>query len=69
MNKSFLENYNKELTFMREMAEEFAQKHPKIAGRLGLQANEVADPFVERLIEAFCFMSARIQLKLDAEFP
>lgn len=30
---------------------------------------EVADPYVERLIEAFCFMSARTQIKLDAEFP
>jgi type VI secretion system protein ImpG len=30
---------------------------------------EVADPYVERLLEGFAFMSARIQLKMDAEFP
>ncbi len=54
---------------MREMAAEFAKKHPKIAKRLGMHGIEVADPYVERLIEAFCFMAARTQLKLDAEFP
>lgn len=54
---------------MREMAREFAEKHPKIAGRLGMHGIETADPYVERLIEAFCFLSARTQIKLDAEFP
>lgn len=69
MQRNFLDYYNKELTFMREMSHEFAIQHPKIAKRLGMHGIEVADPFVERLIEAFCFMSARTQLKLDAEFP
>jgi len=54
---------------MRESAGEFAELHPKIARRLGLRGTEVADPYVERLIEAFCFMSARMRIKLDAEFP
>ncbi len=54
---------------MRESAAEFAELHPKIARRLGLHGVEVADPYVERLIEAFCFMSARMRIKLDAEFP
>ncbi|WP_147193900.1 type VI secretion system baseplate subunit TssF [Pantoea sp. MBD-2R] len=69
MDHKFLDYYNQELTFMKEMAGEFAEKHPKIASRLGMHGVEVADPFVERLIEAFCFLSARTQLKLDAEFP
>ncbi|END6102015.1 type VI secretion system baseplate subunit TssF [Yersinia enterocolitica] len=69
MDHKFLDYYNKELTFMREMAQEFADKHPKIAGRLGMHGIEVADPYVERLIESFCFLSARTQIKLDAEFP
>lgn len=69
MHPQFLEYYNRELTYMREMSGEFAAQHPKIARRLGLQGNESADPFVERLIESFCFISARTQLKLDAEFP
>ncbi|MEI2266625.1 type VI secretion system baseplate subunit TssF [Erwinia sp. CGal63] len=69
MNHKFLDYYNQELTFMKETVREFAEKHPKIAGRLGMRGIETADPYVERLIEAFCFLSARTHLKLDAEFP
>ncbi|TBL68520.1 type VI secretion system baseplate subunit TssF [Hafnia alvei] len=69
MEQNFLDYYNRELTFIRETAQEFAVRHPKIAGRLGMNGIEVADPYVERLIEAFCFLSARTQIKLDAEFP
>lgn len=69
MDPQFLDYYSRELTYMREMAGEFAAQHPKIARRLGMQGIKVADPYVERLIEAFCFMSARTQIKLDAEFP
>ncbi|APA90024.1 type VI secretion system baseplate subunit TssF (plasmid) [Paraburkholderia sprentiae WSM5005] len=69
MDPQFLDYYSRELTYMREMAGEFAAHHPKIARRLGMEGIDVADPYVERLIEAFCFMSARTQIKLDAEFP
>lgn len=69
MDPQLLDYYNKELVYMREMAGEFAASHPKIARRLGMQGIEVADPYVERLVEAFSFMSARMQIKLDAEFP
>lgn len=69
MDPQLLDYYNRELTYMREAAGEFAQLHPKIARRLGMQGVEVADPYVERLIESFCFMSARMNIKLDAEFP
>lgn len=69
MDPQLLDYYNRELTYMREAGSEFAQLHPKIARRLGMQGVEVADPYVERLIESFCFMSARMRIKLDAEFP
>ncbi|HEY0819134.1 MAG TPA: type VI secretion system baseplate subunit TssF [Rhizobacter sp.] len=69
MDPLLLDYYNKELIYMREMASEFAASHPKIARRLGMHGIEVADPYVERLIESFSFMSARMQIKLDAEFP
>jgi type VI secretion system protein ImpG len=69
MDPQLLDYYNQELTYMREATGEFADLHPKIARRLGLQGVEVADPYVERLIESFCFMSARMRIKLDAEFP
>lgn len=69
MDPRLLEYYTSELVYMRELAGEFAQAHPKIARRLGMQAGEIGDPYVERLIESFCFMSARMQLRLDADFP
>ncbi|CAG9170670.1 hypothetical protein LMG23992_01712 [Cupriavidus laharis] len=69
MDPQLLDYYNRELVYMRELAGEFAQQHPKVARRLGMHGTEVADPYVERLIEAFCFLSARTQIKLDAEFP
>jgi len=69
MDPRLLDYYNKELVYMREAASEFASSHPKIARRLGMHGIEVADPYVERLIESFSFMSARMQIKLDAEFP
>ncbi|WP_322047523.1 type VI secretion system baseplate subunit TssF [Paraburkholderia sp. J67] len=69
MDPLLLDYYNRELIYMRALAGEFAHQHPKIAARLGMNAAEVADPYVERLIEAFCFMAARMQIKIDAEFP
>ena len=69
MDTRMLRYYNQELQYMREMGAEFAAAFPKIAARLALDATEVADPYVERLLEGFSFLSARVRLKLDAEFP
>lgn len=69
MDPRLLGYYNRELQFLREMGGEFAAEFPKIAGRLGLDSFECADPYVERLLEGFAFLAARVQLKLDAEFP
>jgi type VI secretion system protein ImpG len=69
MDPKFLKYYNSELHFMREMGGEFAKQFPKIAGRLGFDGFECNDPYVERLLEGFSFLAARIQFKLDAEFP
>ena len=64
-----LQYYERELQYVREMGAEFARDYPKIAGRLGMEGLECADPYVERLLEAFAFLAARVQLKIDAEFP
>jgi len=69
MHPRLLEYYNRELAHLRDMGAEFAQEFPKVAARLGMEGLEVADPYVERLMEGFAFVAARIQLKLDAEFP
>lgn len=69
MDPRLLDLYEKELRYFRESAGEFAQAYPKIARRLAMDGTEVADPYVERLIEATAFLSARVGLKLDAEYP
>lgn len=69
MNPQLLKYYNQELQYIREMGGEFAQEYPKIAGRLGMDGFDCADPYVERLLEGFAFLAARVQLKLDAQFP
>jgi type VI secretion system protein ImpG len=69
MDPRLLRYYNDELRHLREMGAEFAKQFPKIAARLGMEGLEVADPYVERLMEGFAFLAGRIQLKLDAEFP
>ncbi len=72
MDERLVAHYNSELRHIREMAGEFAQEFPKIASRLGLDKDartECPDPYVERLLEGFAFLAARVHLKLDAEFP
>jgi type VI secretion system protein ImpG len=69
MNPRLLRYYSQELQHLREVGGEFAREYPKIAGRLGLEGFECADPYVERLLEGFSFLAARVQMKLDAEFP
>jgi type VI secretion system protein ImpG len=69
MDPKLLEYYNRELQFMRESGAEFARQYPRVAARLGLDGLECADPYVERLLEGFAFLAARVQLKLDARQP
>src|SRR6185295_11246538 len=69
MDPRLLQYYNLELQHLRETGAEFAQQFPKIAARLGMHGLEVADPYVERLLEGVAFLAARVQLKIDAEFP
>lgn len=69
MDVRLLRHYETELAFMREMGAEFAESFPKIAARLGMDGTEVADPYVERLLEGVAFMNARVQLELDLQYP
>ncbi|HXA34887.1 MAG TPA: type VI secretion system baseplate subunit TssF [Steroidobacteraceae bacterium] len=69
MDPRLLDYYNSELRYLRESGLEFARAYPRIAARLGMDSLEVADPYVERLIESFAFLAARVQLKLDARHP
>ena len=61
--------YESELTFLRQMGAEFAEQHPKIASRLLLEPDRCEDPHVERMIEAFALLAARVHLRIDDGFP
>ncbi len=69
MRDELLGHYERELIFLRKMGAEFAKKYPKIASRLELDADKTEDPHVERLLEAFAFLTGRISLKLEDELP
>jgi type VI secretion system protein ImpG len=69
MADELLTYYEQELSFLRQMGAEFASQYPKIAARLLLEPNRCEDPHVERLIQAFALLAARIRYKLEDEFP
>jgi type VI secretion system protein ImpG len=68
-NEDLLRYYLEELSYLRRGGEGFARTYPKVAARLELQSDECPDPHVERLIESFAFLTARIQSGLDSDFP
>jgi type VI secretion system protein ImpG len=69
VDRRLLRYYNQELQHIRGTAGEFAREFPKVAGRLSLDEFACGDPYVERLLEGFAFLAARIQLKMESEFP
>lgn len=69
MSDKLYSYYERELLFIRQMAQEFARRYPATAGRLMLEPNRSADPHVERLLEGFALLAGRVQNKIDDEFP
>lgn len=69
MADELLPYYERELSFLRQLGGEFAAKYPKIAGRLLLQKDKCEDPHVERLLEAFALLAARVHLRIDEDLP
>jgi len=69
MSDVLLPYYRRELSYIRRAGEDFARRNPAVASRLGMGRGDHQDPHVERLIEAFAFLTARIRHKLDDEFP
>lgn len=61
--------YQRELAYLRHRGAEFAERYPKVAHRLEFSGAEAQDPHVERLIESFAFLTARLQRNIDSEFP
>lgn len=69
MRDDLLFYYERELAFLRRTGAEFADRYPKVASRLQLEPSKCEDPHVERLLEAFAFLAARVHLKIDDDFP
>ncbi len=69
MRDDLLYYYQRELSFLRRTGAEFARRYPKVAGRLMLEPTKCEDPHVERLLEGFSFLAARVHLRLDDDFP
>ena len=69
MNNRIFEYYRDELRYLYEEGARFAEVHTDIASLLDFKKTKEEDPFVRRLVEAFAFLTARIQLKIDSDFP
>jgi type VI secretion system protein ImpG len=69
MRDELVTYFNSELNFLRQMGAEFKERYPKVASRLVLDPNKGEDPHVERMLEGFAFLAARVHLKIDDDFP
>ena len=69
MRNELRDYYESELTFLRQIGAEFADKYPKIASRLVLEPDRCEDPHAERMLEAFALLAARVHLRIDDDFP
>jgi type VI secretion system protein ImpG len=67
--EDLLDYYKRELAYLRGQGADFGRRYPKVAQLLELGPGQSTDPHVERLIEAVAFLSARVHLDLDNEFP
>ena len=69
MDPRLLRAYNDELAYLRESAREFGEENDVVAGYLGLKRPNDPDPYVERLLEGVAFLAARVNVKLQDQFP
>lgn len=69
MDKRLQHYYERELRYIRELGGEFARAFPKVGARLGIRDEHCDDAHVERLFQGHSLLAARVQQRLDAEFP
>ena len=67
--EQLLPYYESELAYLRRNLREFAERYPKIAGRLLISGELCEDPHTERMIESFALLNARIAKRLDDDYP
>ncbi|MFM0649859.1 type VI secretion system baseplate subunit TssF [Paraburkholderia bryophila] len=64
-----LAHYEYELGLFARALAEFATRYPKIAARLGIQGGRSEDLHVDRLVQTFALLAARIDAKLADDYP
>lgn len=69
MSDDLLPYYEQELARLRESSQDFAEKHPKVAGNLKISSNRIEDPHISRLLEGIAYLNANVQKRLDDDFP
>ncbi len=69
MQDDLLLYYERELAYLRRMGAQFAERYPKVASRLQLEPSKCEDPHVERLLEGFAFLAARVHHRIDDDIP
>lgn len=67
--EELLPYYERELGFLRRYSREFSERYPKIAGRLLIAGEVCEDPHIERMIESFALLNARVAKRLDDDYP
>ncbi|MCO7634771.1 type VI secretion system baseplate subunit TssF [Pseudomonas guariconensis] len=63
---SLKDRFSEELRYLRELGTDFAKDNPQLARFLG---KDSSDPDVERLLEGFAFLTAKLRLKLEDDLP
>lgn len=58
--------FREELAFLKEQGKQFTEIHPQLSRFLH---GRTTDPDVERLLEGFAFLTARLREKVEDEFP
>lgn len=69
MQDDLLLYYERELAYLRRLGAQFAERYPKVASRLQLEPSKCEDPHVERLLEGFAFLAARVHHRIDDDIP
>jgi type VI secretion system protein ImpG len=67
--EDLLPYYERELGIFRAYTREFAARFPKTAGHLLIAGETCEDPHIERLIQSFALLTARVAKRLDDDYP
>jgi type VI secretion system protein ImpG len=67
--EDLLPYYERELGIFRAYSRQFAQRYPKTAGNLLIAGEHSEDPHIERLIQSFALLTARVAKRLDTDYP